>query len=244
MLLTEPFLNFWGTSFSQVALPSEVTNALRIARIASHWMFVLFLLGAILSFLAIFIVPFAVSSWPLHELTTDRNVNAQVHHHGEQTFTRFCSLPLLIFAFLVAFTTTVASIVATGMYTIFCNVFKNNNVNLNIQAAVGSQMMAFMWIASIFNLLGFIVLFGSSCSVCCRARKSQVELCKSTGTSGEVGIVTNRNTITSLGYGGNGFHSTDEENGATPLEARESSDGGTLAQAKRRFRWRKTRFDL
>lgn len=63
---------------------------LKLVRIVSHWMFGLFLTGACLDFLMIFLAPLAV-------------------------FSRWASLPLMIFTFLAALCTTVASVIATVM---------------------------------------------------------------------------------------------------------------------------------
>lgn len=74
-----------------VALPIEINNILKLIRIVSHWMFGLFLSGACLSFVMIFIVPLSV-------------------------YSRWASLPITIFTFLAALLTTVASVIATVLF--------------------------------------------------------------------------------------------------------------------------------
>ncbi|KAL2011715.1 hypothetical protein VTN00DRAFT_4433 [Thermoascus crustaceus] len=148
-----------------IALPANISDALHIARTASHWMFGLFISACVLSFLAIFITPLATSSRPPQSAGLDPQTNRPPHRRP--TFVLLRSLPLLIFTFIVALLTIVASIVATVMFAIFRNVFTNNAVDLNIQAELGGRMLAFMWIASACTLIGFIVQFMSCCCACC-----------------------------------------------------------------------------
>ncbi|KAL1964274.1 hypothetical protein VTN77DRAFT_7094 [Rasamsonia byssochlamydoides] len=159
-----------------IALPIEITKALAIARVASHWMFGLFLVGAILSFLAIFITPLAVSSRPPQIISPDPQVNETLRPHHRSTFILFRSLPMVIFTFFTALTTTVASVVATIMFSIFRQAFVSNQVNLNIKAYLGTRMLAFMWIASGLTLIGFIVQVASCCCACCGSRKARRQL--------------------------------------------------------------------
>lgn len=65
-----------------VALPGQVTDILDLIQTVSNWMFALFLTGACLSFLMIFIVPLAV-------------------------YSRWAGLPIAILTFLCALFTTV-----------------------------------------------------------------------------------------------------------------------------------------
>jgi hypothetical protein len=62
------------------------------------------------------------------------------------------------------------------MFIIFANVFTNADPNLNIKAHVGVQMLVFMWIASGFSLLAFIIQLGSCCAACCGGRKARKQL--------------------------------------------------------------------
>ena len=135
-----------------IALPAAVTDALAIVKTASHWMFGCFLAGAVLSFLAIFLAPLGFSSKP------------RWSHRRRRIVLRELSLIFLTFmAFLLTFG---ASAVGTVMFTIFRNVFESAP-ELNVHAELGTPMLAFMWIASAFNLLGFLFQMGTCCGVCC-----------------------------------------------------------------------------
>lgn len=150
-----------------VALPTEITDALKIARVASYWMFGLFITATVLSFIAIFIVPFATSNRPPQSISADQHVNDVAHPHRRPTFILFRALPMAIFTFLIALFTIVASVVATVMFIIFKNVFMNNTADINIKAYLGKPMLAFMWIASGLTLIGFIIQIASCCCACC-----------------------------------------------------------------------------
>ncbi|PCH07520.1 Actin cortical patch SUR7/pH-response regulator PalI [Penicillium occitanis (nom. inval.)] len=159
-----------------IALPTEITDALKIARAASHWMFGLFISATVLSFIAIFLVPLATSNRPPQSISADQHVNETVHPHRRPTFILFRALPMAIFTFLIALFTIVASVVATVMFVIFENVFMNNTADLNIKAYLGKPMLAFMWIASALTFLGFIVQIASCCCACCGGRKARKQL--------------------------------------------------------------------
>lgn len=155
-----------------------------MARIASHWMFGLFIAAAVFNFVMIFLSPLAVSSRPPQtiKLWAAASTNgSQITPHGQlphrrRTFIWLRSLPLLVFSFFTALVTIVASAVATVMFEIFANVFTNADPSLNIHAHVGTQMLVFMWIGSAFSLLGFIVQFGSCCASCCGGHKARKQL--------------------------------------------------------------------
>lgn len=187
---------------SAVALPAEISDALRIARTASHWMFGLFLSATVLCFVAIFLSPLAVSSrppqaaaaaaaaYPLANDDPSTSPSSTLRPHRRGTFVLLRAFPLLLFTFVIAVLTVVASVIATVMFSIFRNVFVKNGVDLNIQADLGARMLAFMWIASACTLIGFIVQTASCCSACCGGRsaaKARRELGKpgldGTGTS-------------------------------------------------------------
>ncbi|EAW22910.1 SUR7/PalI family protein [Aspergillus fischeri NRRL 181] len=159
-----------------IALPSDISDALKIARLASHWMFGLFITATVLTFILIFLAPFAVSSRPPQTISPDPSVNELHPPHRRRTFVFLRAFPFLILTFLAALFTIVASVVATVMFSIFKNVFTSSGYDLNIGAELGSRMMAFMWIASAFNLLAFILELGSCCAACCGGRKARKEL--------------------------------------------------------------------
>ncbi|KAF9886126.1 hypothetical protein FE257_012061 [Aspergillus nanangensis] len=153
-----------------IALPADIMDALQIARLASHWMFGLFLTATVLTFLLIFLSPLAVSSRPPQTIAPNAATN---HAHRRRTFVLLRALPFLILTFLAALFTIVASVVATVMFSIFKNVFTSADYDLNITAELGTRMLAFMWIASGCNLIAFIIQFGSCCAACCGGRKAR-----------------------------------------------------------------------
>lgn len=139
-------------------------------------MFGLFLTATVLTFILIFLAPFAVSSRPPQTISPDPSVNHLHPPHRRRTFVFLRAFPFLILTFLAALFTIVASVVATVMFIIFKNVFTSSGYDLNIGAELGYRMMAFMWIASAFNLLAFIVEIGSCCAACCGGRKARKQL--------------------------------------------------------------------
>lgn len=150
-------------------------------------MFGIFLAAAVLNFVMIFLSPFAVSSRPpqaIKYLVHDNQANGNGSEaspqgrlpHRRRTFILLRSLPFLLLTFLTALLTVVGSVVATVMFVIFANVFANADPSLNIKAHVGKQMFAFMWVASAFSLIAFIVQFGSCCAACCGGHKARKKL--------------------------------------------------------------------
>ncbi|PYH81996.1 hypothetical protein BO82DRAFT_374376 [Aspergillus uvarum CBS 121591] len=163
-------------SGATIALPSDITSALKIARIASHWMFGLFLAATVLTFIMIFLSPLAVSSRPPQTISADPTINQAHPQHRRRTFVFLRAFPFVILTFVTALFTIVASVVATVMFIIFRNVFTSSDYDLNIGASLGTRMLAFMWIASGFNLLAFILQLGSCCASCCGGRKARKQL--------------------------------------------------------------------
>ncbi|KAB8227746.1 SUR7/PalI family protein [Aspergillus alliaceus] len=163
-------------SGATIALPGNITDALKIARIASHWMFALFILSTVLTFIMIFLSPLATSSRPPQTISPDANANAAHPAHRRRTFIFLRALPFSILTFLTALFTVVATVVATVMFIIFKNVFTSEDYNLNIEAELGTRMLVFMWIASGCNLISFILQLGSCCAACCGGRKARKAL--------------------------------------------------------------------
>ncbi|KAJ5370299.1 uncharacterized protein N7496_006391 [Penicillium cataractarum] len=165
---------------ASIALPSDIEEPLHLAKVASHWMFGLFIAAAVLNFIMIFFSPFAVSSRPPQSIKSwvsgGQVTPSGNPPHRRRTFVLFRSFPFLILAFFTALLTIVASAVATVMFIIFANVFTNADPSLNIKAHVGVQMLVFMWIASGFSLIAFIVQFGSCCASCCGGHKARKQL--------------------------------------------------------------------
>lgn len=126
-----------------VSLPAEVTNILNLIRLVSHWMFGLYLAGACLAFVMIFVAPMAI-------------------------FSRWLALLTSIFTFLAALFITVASVIATVMFIIMRNAFTSVD-ELNIGAAIGLPMFVFMWIASGTAIVATLIQVGECC--CCASRR-------------------------------------------------------------------------
>lgn len=143
---------------ASIALPTEVVDVLDIVKIASTWMFACFLVGACLSFLCIFFAPMAFSKKP------------RWSHKAKRIFLR--SLPITILSFGAALFTTVGAIIATVMFVIFRNTFQGA-ADLNIQAELGVQMLAFEWVAAGMTLLGFLMQIGTCFGVCCCTGKKK-----------------------------------------------------------------------
>jgi SUR7/PalI family len=141
-----------------IALPGQVTEALDLVKTASNWMFGCFLAGTVLTFLAIFLAPLGFSSKP------------RWSHRGRRIFLR--EIPLIIFTLVTLILTAGASVVATVIFTIFRNVFQSAP-ELNITAKLGASMLAFMWTASGFNLVGFLLQAGTCCGICCCSGKKR-----------------------------------------------------------------------
>ena len=143
---------------ASIALPADINTALNLVRTASNYMFAFFLLGAVLTFLCIFLTPLNISSRPRYI------------HRGRRIFLR--SLPLTLLALFAFFFTAVASVIATVMFVIFRNIITSQQ-DLNIGAEVGTQMLAFMWIATGLNMIGFLWDLGNCCAVCCCSGKKK-----------------------------------------------------------------------
>ncbi|EKV15416.1 Actin cortical patch SUR7/pH-response regulator PalI [Penicillium digitatum] len=165
-----------------IALPADIESPLKLARTASHWMFGLFLAAAVLNFVLIFVARLAVSSRHPRSIKAwaagYRDGHSPVGNppHRRRTFVWLRALPMLILTFFTALVTIAGSIIATVMFVIFANVFSNADQSINIQAHVGTQMLVFMWIASTFSLLAFILQIGSCCAACCRGRRARKQL--------------------------------------------------------------------
>ncbi|KAH7356742.1 SUR7/PalI family-domain-containing protein [Rhexocercosporidium sp. MPI-PUGE-AT-0058] len=130
-------------SGATIALPAEITDILKLIRIASRVMFGFYLTGICMNFLSVFIAPIALKS-------------------------RWWSLPLTIWTFIAALLTTAATIIASVMAIIFRNV-ATSQPDLNISASIGEQMFGFMWTGSAFSIFGFLIHLGMTC--CCASRR-------------------------------------------------------------------------
>jgi hypothetical protein len=137
---------------ASITLPTDIIDVLNLVRLASHWMFACFLVGTVLTFLCIFLCPLGFSKKPRWQ------------HKRKRIFFRQFPLSLLTFAALLF--TAAGSVIATVMFVIFRNQF-SGAADLNIRAELGTPMLAFMWTAVGFNMLGFVMQIGTCCGVCC-----------------------------------------------------------------------------
>ncbi|KAH9892285.1 SUR7/PalI family-domain-containing protein [Xylariomycetidae sp. FL2044] len=128
---------------ASIALPSEVNDILNILHIASNIMFGFFLAGLLLDFVLIFVTPVVL-------------------------FSRWWSLPVGAFTFIAFVLVLVASALGTAMSLIFKYAL-TSQTDLNVSADVGVKMLAFMWIATGFTFLAFLIHAGLGC--CCTSRR-------------------------------------------------------------------------
>jgi hypothetical protein len=138
-------------------------------------MFGLFMTAVVLTFVLIFVTPLAVSSRPPQSISPDPQVADAHPPRRRGFFVLLRAFPFLVLVFFNALFTIVASVIATVMFSIFKSVF-TSRTDLNISASLGTRMMAFMWIASAFNLLAFILQLASCSAACCGGRKARKQL--------------------------------------------------------------------
>jgi hypothetical protein len=141
-----------------ISLPTEIIHILHIVRTVSQWMFTAFLAGIIATFLCVFFAPMGFSKKPRWQRKPKRDFLRQ--------------LPITILTFIALLGTAAGALIATIMFVIFRNTF-SSAAELNIEAKLGTPMLAFMWIAFGFNLIGFFVRIGTCCGVCCCTGKSK-----------------------------------------------------------------------
>ncbi|RMZ82966.1 hypothetical protein DV737_g1779, partial [Chaetothyriales sp. CBS 132003] len=133
---------------ARIALPTEVTDALNLVRVASRWMFIFYLIDICLTFLCIFFVPMGFSKKP------------RWLHKAKRIFAR--QLPLSVLTFLALFFTAGPSAIGTVMFIILRNTF-SGAADLNITAHLGTEMLLFTWISTCLNLIGFFMQIGTCC---------------------------------------------------------------------------------
>jgi len=143
-----------------ISLPTELTDALSLVHTASTWMFACFIVGVCLSFLCIFLAPLGFSKKP------------RWSHKARRIFLR--QLPITVLTGLALLFTAVGAVVATVMFVIFKNKF-SEQADFNIEATLGTQMLAFEWIAVGMTLIGFLMQLGTCCGVCCCTGKRKAE---------------------------------------------------------------------
>ncbi|OAP62377.1 hypothetical protein AYL99_04580 [Fonsecaea erecta] len=137
---------------ASITLPTEVIDVLDLVRLASWWMFSCFLVGTVLTFVCVFAAPLGFSQRPRWQ------------HKVKRIFLR--QFPIALLTGAAWLFTAVASLIATIMFLIFREKF-SGAADLNIHAHLGKPMLAFMWIATGLNLIGFLMQLGTCCGVCC-----------------------------------------------------------------------------
>ena len=120
-----------------IALPAEVIQILDILRITSNIMYGFFITGTVLSFVMIFITPVAILS-------------------------RWWSLPMALTAALNGFIILAATVIATVISIVF-KYAATAQSDLNIHADVGVKMFVFMWMATGFAGLSFVIHSALGC---------------------------------------------------------------------------------
>lgn len=130
-------------SGATIALPSTLTEILNILQICSHIMFAVFLAGTVLAFVMVFLSPLAM-------------------------FSRWVSLPMAFLSSITFFLIFAGSVIASVISFVF-KYAATAQSTLNIKATVGIKMFVFMWIATGFAFIGFVLHAGMGC--CCTSRR-------------------------------------------------------------------------
>ena len=130
-------------SGATIALPTEVVTILDVLRATSNLMFGFFITSACLSFILVFLSPFAIRS-------------------------RWWSLPLALLSGLSSLLCGVAAIVGSVISFAF-KYAATAQSDLNIKADGGVPRFVLMWLAAGFALWSFIAHAGMGC--CCVSRR-------------------------------------------------------------------------
>ncbi|EGD86642.2 hypothetical protein H113_05198 [Trichophyton rubrum MR1459] len=150
-----------------VVLPSGITRALNIARVASNWMFGFFITATILTFLCMILTPFSI---PSSAAILSAPNYSSYYRAKKRAAPSKIAIPIAILAWGAWFTTSAGAAVATVMFVIFQIVFENNAADLNVHAELGIAMMALMWIPVALVTIGFLLQLRKltgSCRNCC-----------------------------------------------------------------------------
>jgi hypothetical protein len=126
-----------------IALPAQINTILKLIRIASHVMFGGFLTGICMSAISIVLTPIAL-------------------------YSRWWSLPVVIWTFIAALLTFAGAIIGTVMAVVFKTVI-TGQPGLNLGASIGLPMLVFMWISAGCTGLGFLIHLCLAC--CCASRR-------------------------------------------------------------------------
>ena len=126
-----------------IALPTQVVTILNILRLASQIMFGFFLAACVLTFVLVLLSPLVLWS-------------------------RWYSLPFALISLIDAILIVAASVIGTIISWVFKYAAESQSA-LNIRSSVGLRMMVFVWIASGFALLAFVIHAGLGC--CCASKR-------------------------------------------------------------------------
>ncbi|RKF55915.1 SUR7 family protein pun1 [Erysiphe neolycopersici] len=132
-------------SGATIALPADINKILDLVKFASTVMFCFFLAGVCTTFVSIFVAPITL-------------------------YSRWWSLPFVIWTFFATLFTTVATVIVTAMSIIFVNV-ATSQPGIKISASIGKPFFAFIWIATAFSILGLIIHL---CLLCCFASRRDI----------------------------------------------------------------------
>jgi hypothetical protein len=122
-----------------VTVPQSVQDNLNRVRTASHWMFAMYIVSAILLFITLVIGLTALC-------------------------TLFGSLITTIVAFLAGLFITASTLLSQILFITYRNVINNTITQLNVSANLGTTMFAFSWTAVVCSLIAFVgFLFGICC---------------------------------------------------------------------------------
>lgn len=128
---------------ASIALPTDINDILNILRIASQAMFGFFLAGTVLDFVLVFVGPIVM-------------------------YSRWWSFPFAILSFIAFLMVAAGSVIGTAISVIFKSAL-TSQPQLNIGVEIGVKMFAFMWIATAFSLVAFLIHAGLGC--CCTSRR-------------------------------------------------------------------------
>ena len=122
-------------------------------------MFGLFLAGACLSFVLMFILPLSV-------------------------YSRLVAFFISLLAGLNALFITIASVIGTAISVIFTRALQSYK-EVNISANIGKKMLAFTWIASAFAVFAWIIQLSLVC--CCTSRRDVIKAERESASEGATG---------------------------------------------------------
>jgi len=119
---------------AKITLPEDIAKPLELAKGASYWMFVSWIVGAVFTFLSI------CGSW------------MAIYSHWAAGYTGAV-------AGLAMGGITIAAALATTIYSLFRNTFEKAP-EVTISGILGREMFAYMWMAAAFDMVAFVLHCG------------------------------------------------------------------------------------